>query len=1141
LIFISLFTDYQYEVSEFQNIVAFDPKNDYFISKTKYGTSETENYWLYDLATRDEIHIEIQPDDANNVKWLSRDGNRLIAFISDYNIHSHQNYNKLCVLEMDPNQSIKKFAYSRDLEMSISSEKLISEADIVDLENQRIAVQFDNQSFVYSYSDKINEIQTIELEADYKHIFYKTDLPGQTIRFFSYNRKDSTIIINGKKINIFDEIKSSEFSSSGEQVIIKTTNYIRVFDFTTGKIISEYPINNFTAKDNLFNPNYFSVSEDNKYFFLVNPNEKKSIVRFNFPQLLPLETNTTAKNLDTVFANLGTFSYTTIQNAQVKIWNSKNHNLIISHTYKVMDAKNICLDYSSTQAKIAYQMKDSSVIIHNLYDSHGELIIKPKFNTVIGLTFSPDGSNLCIVSSNGLRGSAFIETWDLNTLEKLTSFDTQLSGITKVYPTNSPNHVIIASLELTELSYQPLSIHLWNIKEMKQEASIDAFFEKFIYGDMSDIPDLYRVHAPVFSRRLNHFLTFEADGIHIRNLTQLADETIISFNQEKDFQYNYQSAAGFTFDENYVWCTSINGIISIFDVKQKKLIGSTKLDESYKSCGIKKVIFTKNNEYALLALKKNSESQHNILRYTNDLNEDRNFFFKYLLEAEISDIFYINNEENFISYSADFLNFYSVSESDKCLVTKYIYDDNYINIVHEGYYFLYNHNNSTELFNQLYFVNDKLETYTFEQFDLKYNRPDIVLERLGNSDSALIQAYHQAYLKRLKKMNFTEEMLEDDFHIPKISIENFEMMPTITASKEIELNLNIEDTKYPLDRINVWVNDVAVFGSNGISLRTLNTHKLNRAITIPLAKGKNEIQISVLNQAGAESYKKSFEVESTSGKSKPDLFLVSVGVSEYKDSRFNLTYASKDAMDIVKSFEQNKYYGKVQTMLLKDQEVILENLDQLRSFLNLADINDQVIIFIAGHGVLDANFNYYFASHDIDFQNPSGRGIPYEMIEALLDGIKPLKKLLLMDTCHSGEIDKDEIQISDNKSGSENDITFRNVGAGVENKENQLGLQNTSELMKSLFTDLRKGTGATVISSAGGVEFAMESSTWQNGLFTYCLIDGLTNKKADLNNDLQITVSEIQKFVQNEVNRLSKGRQNPTSRIENNELDYRIW
>ncbi|MBK9192704.1 MAG: hypothetical protein IPM77_15075 [Crocinitomicaceae bacterium] len=146
-----------------------------------------------------------------------------------------------------------------------------------------------------------------------------------------------------------------------------------------------------------------------------------------------------------------------------------------------------------------------------------------------------------------------------------------------------------------------------------------------------------------------------------------------------------------------------------------------------------------------------------------------------------------------------------------------------------------------------------------------------------------------------------------------------------------------------------------------------------------------------------------------------------------------------------------------------------------------------------------------------------------------------------MDTCHSGEVDKDEIQISDNQFDAQNEIVFRSVGLAVEDKKNQLGLKSTTELMNSLFSDLRKGTGATVISSAGGVEFAIESATWQNGLFTYCLIDGLTNKKADLNNDLQITVSEIQKYVQTEVNRLSNGRQNPTSRIENNALDYRIW
>jgi len=431
--------------------------------------------------------------------------------------------------------------------------------------------------------------------------------------------------------------------------------------------------------------------------------------------------------------------------------------------------------------------------------------------------------------------------------------------------------------------------------------------------------------------------------------------------------------------------------------------------------------------------------------------------------------------------------------------------------------------------------------YPFEQFDLKYNRPDIILDRLGYADPELINAYHQAYLKRLKKMGFTEDMLKDDLNLPQINIENYESIPLISNDDSIKLNIKLEDKNHPLDRINIWINDVAIFGTNGISLRPKNVQNYQTSLNIPLAFGKNNIQISALNQAGVESYKETIEIECATGKKQPDLYLITIGISDYKDSRYNLTYASKDAIDMTTTFQKNKFYMNVFSKTLTDSQVVLENLSQLKSFLAPADINDQVIIFVAGHGVLDANFDYYFASYDMNFQNPSARGIPYEMIESLLDGIKPLKKLLFMDTCHSGEVDKDEIQVSENSTESENDIVFRNVGVAVENKENQLGLQNTSELMKSLFTDLRKGTGATVISSAGGVEFAMESDTWQNGLFTYCLIDGLINKKADLNNDKMIMVSELQTYIQVEVNKLSNGKQTPTSRIENNEMDYRVW
>jgi hypothetical protein len=432
-------------------------------------------------------------------------------------------------------------------------------------------------------------------------------------------------------------------------------------------------------------------------------------------------------------------------------------------------------------------------------------------------------------------------------------------------------------------------------------------------------------------------------------------------------------------------------------------------------------------------------------------------------------------------------------------------------------------------------------SFGFEQFDLKFNRPDIVLERLGLAENSLIKAYHQAYLKRLKKMNFTEEMLKDDFHLPELKIENFEKMPTIIEGDELDLNLNIKDSKYPLDRINVWINDVAIFGTNGISIRDKSTQEYTTSLKLKLAQGNNKIQVSVLNQAGAESYKETFTVDCKAGKEKPNLFVVAIGVSTFEQSQYNLKFAAKDAEDMAKVYANNKNYGQVFTKSLTNQEVTKENIEQLREFLKAADRNDEVILFFAGHGVLDAQLDYYLASYDMDFSNPADRGIAYESLERLLDGIAPLKKILLIDACHSGEIDKDEVAINTATVVEEGGVKFRNVGNTIANKESHLGLQNISELTKSLFADLRKGTGATVISSAGGMEFAMESSQWQNGLFTYCYINGLQSKAADLNKDGVIMLSELQQYVATQVTKLSNGKQQPTSRIENNVLDWRVW
>ena len=145
-----------------------------------------------------------------------------------------------------------------------------------------------------------------------------------------------------------------------------------------------------------------------------------------------------------------------------------------------------------------------------------------------------------------------------------------------------------------------------------------------------------------------------------------------------------------------------------------------------------------------------------------------------------------------------------------------------------------------------------------------------------------------------------------------------------------------------------------------------------------------------------------------------------------------------------------------------------------------------------------------------------------------------------MDTCHSGEVDEEEVEMTAQVETVEGDIQFRTAGAGVREKEG-VGTVKASELAKELFADMRDGAGVTVISSAGGAEYAMESGEWKNGLFTYCLLQGLKSRNADLDTDGKITISEMQWYIKDRVTKLSEGKQVPTYRTENIEMDFELF
>lgn len=429
--------------------------------------------------------------------------------------------------------------------------------------------------------------------------------------------------------------------------------------------------------------------------------------------------------------------------------------------------------------------------------------------------------------------------------------------------------------------------------------------------------------------------------------------------------------------------------------------------------------------------------------------------------------------------------------------------------------------------------------YPFEQFDLKFNRPDIMLKRVGIDDKTLEAAYYLAYKKRLSKMGLTDADLSEDLHLPEIVLKSRSQE---TTTNTVDVEFDAMDDTYLLDHINIFVNDVPVYGSKGLSVKNLKLQQINQKLSVELTKGKNKIQVSAMNEKGVESMKETYYVTcNLTSLQVKNRYVVVIGVSDYDNDEYDLKYASKDAGDLASLLELNKgEFANTKILRILNKEATRENILKAKQFLLQSKVNDQVIVFVAGHGLLDENLDWYFGTTDIDFDNPSENGLAYSELEGLLDSIPARNKLMLMDACHSGEVDKDESLLVADTSQIIAEVKSRGFKKVV-STEQPLGLQNSFKLMQEIFTSLSKGTGTTVISSASGAEFAYESATWNNGVFTFALLEGLKTGNADINKDKKITVSELRNYIVEKVNALTLGKQNPTSRTENLEFDFKVW
>lgn len=215
--------------------------------------------------------------------------------------------------------------------------------------------------------------------------------------------------------------------------------------------------------------------------------------------------------------------------------------------------------------------------------------------------------------------------------------------------------------------------------------------------------------------------------------------------------------------------------------------------------------------------------------------------------------------------------------------------------------------------------------------------------------------------------------------------------------------------------------------------------------------------------------------------SKPALYMVSVGVSQYQFKKYEagVAYAAKDATDVARLFknQEGKLFSRVESRLLTDNQATLKNIEQAIDWATKkASANAYVVVFLAGHGGPNAIGQYSYVTHDAHPLLDSTR-VQGQLLRDLLQASKG-KRFLILDTCHSGGF-----------SGS--------------------------------------GCDFVTMAACMAKEFSSEKAEIRNGFFTHALVEALSGK-ADMNKDGAVTLAEMDAYVADRVQTLSKGKQQST-------------
>lgn len=274
-----------------------------------------------------------------------------------------------------------------------------------------------------------------------------------------------------------------------------------------------------------------------------------------------------------------------------------------------------------------------------------------------------------------------------------------------------------------------------------------------------------------------------------------------------------------------------------------------------------------------------------------------------------------------------------------------------------------------------------------------------------------------------------------------------------------------------------------------------------------LDPGVNTIDVKAVNINGIVTGK-SITITRTIDTGK--IFAAVIGINHYQDAR-DLKYAVNDARGFKHYLTNKLKINPKQVFMLTDEQATKDSVQNLLGtrIKRMAAKEDTVLIFFAGHGAIETDpsnpdgdgFEKYLLTHDSDLNDLYTTSLSMDEITKIFQRIRAERVIFIADTCYSGA------------SGG------RTI----------LSTKNRATISELFFDRLTEAKGRIIMASSSANEVSIEDDTFQHGIFTYFLLEGL-NGPADFDNDGLISVDEIFAYLSRKVPEASGQDQHPVKK-----------